>query len=253
MSEHKGKWNRAAGVRHAELARDLAGGIASGRFPVGSLLPTEFELCDLYGASRHTVRVALDELAGLGLVSRRKRAGTRVEARTPPGTYRQPLTSIEDLVQFGATHVRVVQSTGEVVADPALAGTLGCAAGSRWLRISSLRLDGRPGAPPAGWTDVYVDPAYADIPDLARASPGSLVSALIERRHGRPVAEIQQDIEAAPMPDGLAGPLQADAGSPALRVVRRYLDLAGDVFEISDTVHPAGRFTVSTRLKRAHA
>jgi len=43
-----------AKARQAELTRDLAEGIASGRFPVGTLLPTEFELCDRYDASRYT-------------------------------------------------------------------------------------------------------------------------------------------------------------------------------------------------------
>ena len=250
MSEHNVKQNHATGVRHAEVTRDLMEGIASGRFPVGSLLPTEFELCGLYRASRHTVRVALDELVQLGLVSRRKRAGTRVEARTVPGTYRQSLASLEDLVQFGTARAREVQSTGEVTADPALAEALGCAAGSRWLRVSSLRLNGQAGAPPVGWTDVYVDPAYADMPDLARTSPAILISTLIEERHGRRIAEVHQDVAAVALPDRLAGPLQAEAGSPALRVVRRYLDSAGEVFEISDTIHPAGRFTASSRLRR---
>src|SRR4051812_35001232 len=143
MFGHKVKGDGAA-VRHADVTRDLVQGIASGRLPVGSLLPTEFELCDLYGASRHTVRVALDELVQLGLVSRRKRAGTRVEARTPPGSYRQSLTSLEDLVQFGTAHLRAVQETGKAVADSELAKALGCPAGSHWLRISSLRLNGRP-------------------------------------------------------------------------------------------------------------
>ena len=43
-------------TRYSTVAKDLMEGIASGRYPVGSLLPTEFELCDLYDVSRHTVR-----------------------------------------------------------------------------------------------------------------------------------------------------------------------------------------------------
>lgn len=250
MSEHNVKRNPSALVRHAQLARDLAAGIASGRHPVGSLLPTEFELCDQYGASRHTVRVALDELVRLGLVSRRKRAGTRVEARTPPGTYRQSLTSLDDLVQFGTERVREVRAAQAVTADAALADALGVAVGSPWLRLSSLRLDGQADAPPVGWTDVYVDTDFADVPELARRSPGVLVSSLIEERYGRRIAEVHQDIAAVALPDRLAEPLRADAGTPALRIVRRYLDGAGEVFEVSDTVHPAGRFTASSRLRR---
>ncbi len=250
MSEHRVKRNRNLSVRHPEVMHDLAEGIASGRFPVGSLLPTEFELCDLYRASRHTVRVAIGELVQLGLLSRRKRAGTRVEARTPPGSYRQSLASLEDLMQFGTAHMRAIQETSELVASPALAQSLGCAAGSRWLCISSLRLNGQPGAPAVGWTDVYIDPAYTDVPDLARMASGTLISSLIEERHGRRIAEIHQEVGAVPLPGRLAEPLQAEAGSPALRIVRRYLDPVGDTFEISDTIHPGGRFTASSRLKR---
>ena len=40
----------------------------------------ELELCEHYGTSRHTVRLAVTKLVALGLVSRRKRTGTRVEA-----------------------------------------------------------------------------------------------------------------------------------------------------------------------------
>src|SRR3954454_3865799 len=105
-------------TRYAQVARDLTEGIANGRFPVGSLLPTELELCDHYGASRHTVRTAIRELQDLGLVSRNKKAGTRVEASVPAAGYRQPLTSVEDLIQFGAAHVREVREIAEVEIAP---------------------------------------------------------------------------------------------------------------------------------------
>src|SRR4051812_49233527 len=147
-------------TRYAQVARDLTEGIASGRFPVGSLLPTEFELAEHYGASRHTVRSAIRELQELGLVSRRKKAGTRVEAASVSSGYRQSLASVEDLVQFGAAHTRVVREVEDVVIDRALAKDLGCAPGTRWLRISSLRLNGEANTTPVGWTDVYVDAAY---------------------------------------------------------------------------------------------
>ena len=108
---------------------------------MGSLLPTELELCERFGASRHTVRAALRELQGLGLVSRRKRVGTRVEAARASGGYNESLASLEDLVQLAATHVRAVRRIDEVVVDRTLARELGCRAGTRWLRISSLRQD----------------------------------------------------------------------------------------------------------------
>ena len=241
-------------TRYAQVARDLAEGISTGRFPLGSLLPTEFELCDHYGASRHTVRAAIKELQDLGLVSRKKKFGTRVETQTPgQGGYRPSLASVEDLVQFGAKHTRVVQEIADVVTDRALAKTLGCAVGRRWLRISSLRVNGEPGAPPIGWTDVYVDAAYEALRDTVKQSPDTLVSALIEARFGRRIAEIRQDIEAVLIPDEFAKHLGVSSGTPGLRIVRRYLDSGGACFEISVSTHPADRFNISMSLKRERA
>ncbi|UFZ05078.1 GntR family transcriptional regulator [Bradyrhizobium ontarionense] len=238
-------------TRYAQVARDLAEGIANGRFPVGSVLPTEFELCDHYGASRHTVRAAIKELQDLGLVSRKKKLGTRVEASTPAqGGYRPSLTSVADLVQFGAAHTRVVQDMADLVADRPLAKMLGCAVGRRWLRISSLRLDGDEGSAPIGWTDVYVDAAYASLRDSVRTTPDVLISDLIEARFGRRAAEIRQDIEPVLIPDDLAQPLRVDRGTAGLRIIRHYLDSAGACFETSVSIHPAGRFMMSMRLKR---
>ena len=237
-------------TRYAQVARDLTTAIANGRFPVGSLLPTELALCEHYGASRHTVRTAIRELQELGLVSRRKKVGTRVEAASPSHGYRQSLASVKDLVRFGATHTRVVRKIEDVVADRALADELGCAPGTRWLRISSLRMNGELGAAPIGWTDAYVDPAYADLRDVVRDSPDVLISDLIESRYGRRVAEIRQDIQAVMVPANLASELKVEPGIPGLRIVRHYIDRAGEAVEISVTIHPADRFTFSLRLTR---
>ncbi|MES2264852.1 MAG: GntR family transcriptional regulator [Pseudomonadota bacterium] len=235
---------------YAQVARDLEDGIVNGRYPVGSLLPTELELCAHYGASRHTVRSAIQELQDSGLVSRRKKVGTRVEASSKPDSYRQSLGSVDDLVQFGAAHQRVVKDIVEIVADRALAQELGCEPGTRWLRVSSLRLDGRKDSPPIGWTDTYIDAAYADLSDIIRASSQVLISTLIETHHGRRIAEIHQDVQAVPVPAALAQALETPAGSPALKIVRRYLDPSNAAFEISISLHPMDRFTFSMRLTR---
>lgn len=240
-------------TRYAQVARDLAEGIGSGRFPVGSTLPTELELCERYAASRHTVRAAIRELQELGLVSRKKKAGTRVESATPSSGYRQSLASVEDLVQFGVAHTRIVKKIEDVVVDRALARALGCAAGSKWLRISSLRMSESSGALPIGWTDVYVDPAYSDLREVVVRHPDVLISDLIEQRYGRRIAEIRQDVQAVLLTPAHAKALGEKPGAAALRVVRRYLDQAGETVEISVTIHPADRFTFSMRLRRERA
>lgn len=236
----------------AQVARDLTAGITSGRFPVGSILPTELALCEHYSASRHTVRTAIRQLQDQGLISRNKKAGTRVEAISTMSGYRQSLASLEDLIQFGETHVRQVRATGEVIVDADLAVELGCQTGTRWFRISSVRLDGKPGGAPIGWTDVYLDPAYADLGEVVRATPDVLISTLIEKRYDRRSVEIRQEVDAVALSAAHADPLGAQPGTPALRIVRHYLDAEGKVFEISSTVHPTGRFTVSQRMRRTN-
>jgi GntR family transcriptional regulator len=237
-------------AKQPDLKRDLSEGIANGRFPVGTLLPTEFELCDRYGASRYKVRMALQELQDLGLISRRKNVGTRVEATTPVAGFTQSIATVDELAQFGATHVRLVHSVDEIVADLMLAKEMGCAGGSRWLRISSLRMDGGKKRRPICWTDVYLDPAYSDIANLVRKSPETLISSLVEARYGRRIARIRQDVRAVSLPPSLAEPLKAEVGSPALQIVRRYLDASNEAFEISITIHPADRFTFSMQMER---
>ncbi|MDD2545346.1 MAG: GntR family transcriptional regulator [Burkholderiaceae bacterium] len=236
---------------HTDLARELGQGIASGQYPVGSLLPTEFDLCESTGLSRYAVRKALDALQELGLISRRKNVGTRVESSRPATGFTQSIATVEELAQFGARHVRVVRSSEPLVADIALAQELGCPAGSHWLHIASLRRDGQGHARPICWTDAYVDAIHADIGALVRQSPEVLISSLIEARYGRSIARIRQDIEALCLPPDIAHELQADVGAPALRITRRYYDAADKVFEISRSIHPANRFTFSMEMNRS--
>ena len=238
---------------YERVARELAGGIASGRYPVGSRLPTELELCEQFGASRNTVRAALRELSDLGLISRRKKAGTRVESAQPASAYRHSFDSVDALMQFGATHKRVVREIADVVTDRALAQKLGCPVGKPWRRISSVRVDEGAGGMPVGWTDVYIDPAFAEVADLVRANPETLVSSLIESRFGRSIATIRQEIRGTLVPAALASVLESKAGAPGLEVLRRYEDSAGEIVEMSVSVHPADRFAVTMRLTRDKA
>jgi DNA-binding GntR family transcriptional regulator len=245
-----------ADTRYAQVARDLAERIASGEFPVGSILPKEVDLAESYGVSRYTLRSAIAELQQLGLVSRRRKLGTKVEAEVPSGHYRQSLTSVEDLVQYGATHSRVLRNVEEIVADEYLAGQIGCKPGTRWLRISFVRLDGTASGLPMGWTDVYVDAlskASKGLGELVRAAPDQLIATLLENHYGHRIEKIRQDVQGASVPPELAEALQAAPGSEALKIVRRYLDPDGCLLDVSVTIHPADRYTLSMELNRERA
>ena len=236
--------------RYAELAEQLIQAIGDGTFEVGSALPSEVDLSVQYGVSRATVRSALERVQELGLISRRKRAGIRVEANKPRVAFEHSLSSVEDLIQFAVVTERHVQSVTEISASPSLAAQLGVMTGSRWLRTEMLRVDPAKPDTPICWTDVYLEPAIgAGIRKELRKSSG-LICEMVEQRFGRAVREIRQEIRAIGVPARVAKALAAEADGHALEITRHYVDDSGILFEATVSVYPADRFTYALQLRR---
>ena len=236
--------------RYAALAREIALEIANGQHPVGSLLPGEVELAEQRGVSRATVRAALRQLQELGLISRRRRAGTRVEAARPRTDYASSLTTLEDLMHYAAETERRVHEIEEIVADDDLAARIGCRPGQRWLRLLTTRGDPHRRDRPIACTSVYIDPAYG--PSVRRHVRRSkeLISTIIEQEHGTYAIEVRQEIRAVSVSPAVARRLGCEAGAPALEVTRHYRDQTGRSFEITISVQPADRFSYVLNLRR---
>ncbi|RMQ99678.1 Transcriptional regulator, GntR family [Pseudomonas savastanoi pv. glycinea] len=237
-------------TRYAVVAKDLMEAISSGRFPVGTLLPTEFELCEMYDVSRHTVRAAITQLQNQGIVSRRKRVGTRVECTTPKGGYSQSLASVSDLVHLAETQVRSIQGVRHFVADVALAKRLGLEPGEHYFCVSGIRVDQENLRAPLCWTDVYAHDIYSEVIGLAEQHPDELIAALIERHFGRHIDVVDQQVRAVLLSPEISKSLNAEAGSPGLNILRQYRDEEGAVMVVSETTHPQDRFTLVTQMRR---
>lgn len=63
---------------HERIRSDIEAAILSGELRPGARLPVEHELMQQYGCARMTVSKALSALASVGLIDRRKRAGSFV-------------------------------------------------------------------------------------------------------------------------------------------------------------------------------
>lgn len=61
-----------------EISRKIEKDIEDGKFAVGDILPNEYQLCEIYSASRITIRGALARLNDLGKIKRVKGKGTIV-------------------------------------------------------------------------------------------------------------------------------------------------------------------------------
>ena len=114
-----------------------------------------------------------------------------------------------------------------------------------------MRMDDSPKSRPLCWTEVYVDAAFSDIERLVCDSPDTLISTLIEKHYGRAITRIKQEIDAISIPPHLTDVLLAEAGTPALRIIRRYFDASGELLEISRSIHPANRFRFSMEMNRS--
>ena len=239
----------AATPRYQRVADDLTKRIGSGKYPVGANLPTEMELCEQYGISRHTVREALRQLRDAGLIARRRRVGTEVVARIPKPSYHQPTNSIGDLLQYAEeTQLSIIESK-RVVCDAALAEMLESREGAEWLRVNSLRAvpgDVRPVCMTTAYLDLRLPNLEANLEQLTGP-----ISAMLEKVYGIRIARIEQSIQAVRLGKRQAKLLRAADGGPALRAIRRYYDERGRLIELSNAIHPGDRFTYTTSLVRS--
>jgi len=237
--------------RYVALTKQLLHDISSGLYPVGSSLPGELELAEKYDVSRGTVRAALEQIQTLGLISRRKRAGTRVEAAAPRATeYGPTISTIEELVQYGADAQRVIHSMRTVVIDVDMSARLGCPPGTRWMDIQTSRMNPVSPAHPLAWSHVYVRAADGErIRGLLRRSQ-SLICDLVCEVTGAVVKEVRQTVRAVGVPAALADKLGTEPDAHALEFVRQYYDQAGTLIEAAISLQPADRFSYTTVLQR---
>ncbi len=234
---------------YAELADTLRQSIAEGRYPVGSTLPPEMELCSLHGVSRFTARAALATLQRQGYLTRRPRIGSVVLARDPQTKYSLLTNSAGDLLRYsGATDLHLVQ-TEDVQASATLAAELGCEPGEAWIKVSTYRTMPDTGEA-VSWTDFYLRPEHRSVVPLIGKKRGPL-RELLDGLQRRPVERVEQEIEACAVPKAIGQVLGVPARSPALRALYRLFCTGdGGRYYVAVCLYPAGRFRLAQTLMR---
>ena len=121
------------------IQSDLEAEIRSGLIGPGDQLPSENELAERFGVNRHTVRMALANLAMLGLVRARRGRGVFVEDRPPEYRVTRDSKWSEIERQMNAGPSGRVVGTEERIATTAIAGHLGVAEGTPLILIETVR------------------------------------------------------------------------------------------------------------------
>ncbi|MEO1137569.1 MAG: GntR family transcriptional regulator [Pseudomonadota bacterium] len=233
--------------RYLDLATRLRKAILSGKHGVGDQLPTEHAMCAQYNVSRHTARAALQVLEDENLIERRPGLGTRVISTGAPPSFSQPLGGIDDLLQYAHEAKLNIASSGMVKLSARVAQALGARKGSGWLMLEGVRIAGDK---PIAATSIYISQAFGAASDQF-SDPDKAITEHIEALFGVSVFSINQTIRAELLDQKDAGALGAAPGGPILRTTRRYYDVSERLFVISDSRHPAERFSYEMAYRRA--
>jgi DNA-binding GntR family transcriptional regulator len=219
---------------YRQFAETLRNAIRAGDYPVGDTLPSVRELADAHGLSQQTVRDALGLLRSGGLVSTRRRGGTRVEPNHVDRSG-HVLQALDQLLAYGDSVRLEVTRKEVVIARTEVAELLQCAPGQAWLKVSGYRhLRGDPRARVA--LEVYINSAYPRVFEKISGRTKTIFS-MFQSLYGETFVEFRQEVRTIRLPPSAAETLQAPEGAMGLRYVNRFIGEFGDPMEVSVNMH----------------
>ena len=229
------------------LAQTLEENISSGRAAVGTLLPTETQLCEQYGMSRITVRGALRVLQEKGLVTRRAGVGTRVQAARTASQYVQAGDSIDAVLQFTQGLSFELLDVKEVTINAETASLFDIPAGQLFVCATGVRRSA--GQPPTVLSRHYIPAIHAAVQGLLNGHKGSIAQLIAEQAQVD-IARIVQSIDTCRLTARDALTLETPRTTPALRTRRNYYTAGNVLMLSSESLFPEGRYRFTSELRR---
>ena len=194
----------------------LASEIADGDLKVGDQLPTEDSLIARFEVSRITVRRAIQNLVGRGLVEIRRGKGTFVAAPKITQELTELSGFVEDMHALGRKPTARVISKKIVTADTTVASHLALTKGERVVRIHRVRL--------ANGVPISFDETYLPLEIGKKIITNNLkvepIFSLLERKYDVPLIEAEYKLEAVAAEAEVAAALRVKQGSPIFRIER---------------------------------
>ena len=185
----------------------------------------------------------------MGLIKRWPRLGSKVVSVGFDETYAHTYTSFADIDGLSSHTKELSRELRNVLLTTHWQrdwNARGICASCVFLMSEPIPTDN---GKPVVWTAVYVNAAYSRLPDLARLNPLVLLSTLIEKEYGEKCLEVVQKISAVPLPAEAAMYLDAQVGSPCLRILRHYMGIKRDILQISESYHPGDRYALTMNMR----
>lgn len=211
---------------YSEIERDLAQQIREGKLAKDAPLPTEIELCEIYGVSRITVRRAVERLVSARMIYRRRGIGTFVN-QSDSGLKSLRLTGrIQDVLTFDQKLTARVLKRGPEVPPEAVRTAFAIGKRDKLYCIEAVNfLDRKPYA----ITRSFLAKEFAEIGAKIEMRGGKTSIRTIEELTGVRARSAEQTIEPKSARGHIAKLLGIKPSAPILSATRIYF---------ADSQHP---------------
>ncbi|HKR44391.1 MAG TPA: GntR family transcriptional regulator [Paraburkholderia sp.] len=231
---------------YVQIKDTLRERILNGTYAPHSQMPSEHELCALFGVSRITVRQALGDLQKEGLVFRLHGKGTFVSR---PKAF-QNVTSLQGFAEamssMGYEIVNQLRSFRIIKADRHVAQRLNLPEGAPVAEIHRVRMLNRePVSLELTWVPEALGKRLANA-DLATRD----IFLILENDCGVPLGHADVSIDAILADDDIARALRVEDGSPVLRIERLTHDAAGNPIDYEYLYFRGDAFQYRLRVDR---
>lgn len=232
---------------HQNLSDDILKQLQDGRLKIGDKFPPEAEFAATLGVSRSSLRLAFTTLERIGVLERKKRAGTTIIAIKPKPQFNMSTTGLHELLSLGRDTELAITGT-RIVRTRDIAQLIDHEdEAAHWLEINGTRT--LPGdSMPFNVSQVFVPSRYLGIKDKLAERETSIFRT-IEKQFGVSVSRVNQAAQAISCPKKHAKILGLGRNTPALRIVAHLYERGGELMEISVATFDPKRFQLKTDVK----
>lgn len=228
------------------IKEDIKDKIQAGKLKPGEILPTENRLCEEYGASRVTIRRAINELISENVLDRGFGKTATVKCETVPRSLNRLGGLHEELEKAGIKCSSFILSTSIIEAPPEIAERMSVKSLDKLMKIERLRYAN---GQPLCYQVLYLNHQLCKDLDVKELASRSLY-AVLENEFGIKIDTATQTIKAVMATYRIAALLELPEQTCMLQVNRTAYTDTGECLEYSESVYVSNRYTLTMTLKR---
>lgn len=230
---------------YVQIEEALKQRIKGGEFPIGTAIPSERDLTELFGVSRMTVRQSITNLVNEGLLHREKGRGTFVAS----SKVEQPLTGLtsftEDMKARGLVPSNKIINFAKELPEPDIAGELQLGADEEVFTVERIRY--------ANEKPMALERTYLPVklfPNLSEQELAGSLYSMIEQEQRLAISHASQRMEASLVKKEEAALLELGMPAPILMIERVSYLSNGVPFEVVRSMYRADRYKFITEIQR---